>query len=294
LTISVVVPAHNEAHSIAAVVGACRSLPGVTEVIVVDDGSTDGTGDVAVQAGARVVTHPYCIGNGASTKSGARAATGEIVVFLDGDGQHPPEDIPRLVEKLDRYHLVVGARDPDTHANLKRRFGNNVYNLFASYVTQFPILDLTSGFRAIRRDLLLHYLYLLPNGFSSPSTLTLAILRTGRSLAYVPIRARERKGRSKIKLIHDGTRFFLIIIKIATLFSPLRVFIPVSLFAFILGTLNYTWSSVKQGHFVFTNMSALLYVAAVLVFMLGLVAEQIAQLRLDRTEGLDAAVRAPT
>ncbi|MFN7952099.1 MAG: glycosyltransferase family 2 protein [bacterium] len=293
MSISIVIPAHNEAEAIAGVVTACKALPDVTQVIVVDDGSTDDTGTIARRAGAEVVTHPYCVGNGASVKSGARAATGDIVVFLDGDGQHPPEDVPRLVAKLEGYHLVVGAREPSTHANLKRRFGNNVYNVFASYVTQFPILDLTSGFRAIRRDLLLHYLYLLPNGFSSPSTLTLAILRTGRSLAYVPIRARERKGTSKIHLLKDGTRFFLIIIKIATLFSPLRVFIPVSLLAFILGTANYTYSSVLQKHFVFTNMSALLYVAAVLVFMLGLVAEQIAQLRLDRTEGLDTIGRAP-
>ncbi len=293
MSVTVVIPAHNEAHAIAGVVTASLAQPGVTEVIVVDDGSTDTTGEVARQAGAHVVTHPYCIGNGASAKSGARAAHGDVVVFLDGDGQHPPEDIPRMLEKLERFHLVVGAREPDTHANLKRRFGNNVYNLFASYVTQFPIQDLTSGFRAIRRDLLLHYLYLLPNGFSSPSTLTLAILRTGRSLAYVPIRARERKGKSKIRIVSDGTRFFLIIIKIATLFSPLRVFIPVSLVAFILGTVNYTWSSVRNGHFVFTNMSALMYVAAVLIFMQGLVAEQIAQLRLDRTEGHDITGRAP-
>ena len=287
MKISVVIPALDEEQAIGPVVTEALAQEGVVEVVVVDDGSRDATAELAREAGARVVSHPYSIGNGAAVKTGARAATGDAIVFLDGDGQHPPADIPKLVDGLATHDLVVGARAPDTHASLKRRLGNEVYNRFASYVAKFPIQDLTCGFRAIRRELLLGYLYLLPNGFSYPSTLTLAVLRTGRSVTYVPIRARERSGKSKIHLLKDGTRFFLIIVRIATVYSPLRVFLPVALTTYLLGLVNYTYSSYLAGHLVLTNMTAILWVAAVQIFLLGLVSEQIAQMRLDRTEGRD-------
>lgn len=281
--ISIVIPVFNEAENLARVLENIRDLAlPRTEIVVVDDGSSDGSGDVAESAGASVVRHPYNIGNGAAVKSGIRAARGRVIVLMDGDGQHKPEDIPKLLAEADKFHMIVGARAKGSKLRLHRNAANAVYNLFASYVTNFKVQDLTSGFRLLSRRDALRFIDLLPNTFSYPTTLTLAFLRSGLTVKYVPIQTLYRSGQSKISLVTDGIRFFLIIAKIATLFSPFRVFLPVSILFFLAGAANYTYTYLTEHRF--TNMSALMFTAAVIVFMLGLISEQIALLRMERQQ----------
>jgi glycosyltransferase involved in cell wall biosynthesis len=281
--ISIVIPVFNEAENLAQVLEKIRDHGlAQTEIIVVDDGSSDGSADIALTAGANVVRHPYNIGNGAAVKSGIRAARGRLILLMDGDGQHKAEDISKLLAEADKYHMIVGARAKGSKLRLHRNAANAVYNLFASYVTQFKIRDLTSGFRVLTRRDALRFIDLLPNTFSYPTTLTLAFLRSGLTVKYVPIQTLYRAGQSKISLITDGVRFFLIIAKIATLFSPFRVFLPVSILFFLAGASNYAYTYMTEHRF--TNMSALMFTAAVIVFMLGLISEQIALLRMERQQ----------
>lgn len=279
---SVVIPAYNEADVIADVVSGLLRSAGWREIFVVDDGSQDDTSAAAADAGARVIRHPYNKGNGASVKSGIRAATGEYVLIIDADGQHQPSDAVRLVSRLGEYDLVVGARAHATQATWARRLGNNALNRLASYLTGRPIPDLTSGFRAARRVQLREFLHLLPNRFSTPTTTTLAFVKAGYSVAFEPVEARQRVGKSKINLARDGARFFLIVLKIVTLFSPLRVFLPVSLASFALGVGYAIWTVTTQSHV--TNSSVLLIMLGVIVFLIGLVSEQVAALRFERRE----------
>jgi glycosyltransferase involved in cell wall biosynthesis len=281
--ISIIIPAHNEAENIGNLVREIRTLYPAAEVIVVNDGSKDETANVAYEAGAEVYSHPYNIGNGAAIKSGIRAASGDIMVFMDADGQHNPEDVARLLELFPEYDMVVGARSFAGQASFGRAIGNKIYNWLGSYVAKFPIHDLTSGFRAVKADIAHGFLYLLPNTYSYPTTLTLGVLRTGRSLKYIPIRTQPRKqGTSGIKLFRDGVRFFMIIIRICTLYSPMRVFLPVSFSMILLGLINYAFTYFTQGRF--TNMSALLLTNGVLVFMMSLISEQISQMRFERRQ----------
>jgi glycosyltransferase involved in cell wall biosynthesis len=277
--VSVVIPAYNEAHSIAAVVSAMASAATWREIIVVDDGSSDETGARAKGAGACVVRHPYNKGNGAAVKSGIRRASGDFVLILDGDGQHRAGDARRIVARLGEYDLVIGARSASTQASQTRRLGNAALNRFAGYLTERDIPDLTSGFRAARREHLLEFLHLLPNGFSTPTTTTLAFIKGGYNVAFEPTEASVREGNSKIRLARDGTRFFIIILKIVTLFSPLRVFLPVALLSFVVGVGYAIWTIATQSHV--TNSSVLLIVLAVMVFLVGLVSEQISALRFE-------------
>lgn len=280
---SIVIPVYNEARNLRGVLDQIRALDlREAEVIVVDDGSTDGSGEVARAAGVLVVRHPYNIGNGAAIKSGIRASRGRRIVFMDGDGQHKPGDIPKLLAQAATYDMVVGARAKGSNLRFHRYAANALYNLLASYVTRFNVLDLTSGFRVLSRRDALRFIDLLPNTFSYPTTLTLAFLRSGFTVKYVPIQTLYRAGQSKISLVTDGIRFFLIIVKIATLYSPLRIFLPVSLAFFLAGTANYLYTFVIERRF--TNMSALMFTASVIVFMLGLISEQIALLRMERQQ----------
>jgi len=279
--ISIIIPAYNEAENIKGVVTEIRSLYPNFEIVVIDDGSHDNTTEIAKQSGASVYRHPYNIGNGAAIKTGIRVATGEILVFMDGDGQHNPKDIHKLIELFPKYDMVVGERSFSSHASLKRALGNKLYNCIGSYVTKFQIKDLTSGFRAIKAEIAHNFIYLLPNTYSYPTTLTLGLLRSGRSLKYIPVTIHKRKsGSSHIKLIRDGTRFFMIIIRISTHYSPMRVFLPVSSCMFALGMIRYIYSFLTEGRF--TNMSALLFVTSVIIFMMSLISEQISQMRFER------------
>lgn len=279
LELSIILPARDEAENLPGVVAELRELYPQAEIVVVDDGSRDDTGEQARTAGAtRVVTHPYPIGNGAAIKDGARAAHGKILVFMDADGQHRPAEVAKLTAALgDDYVMTVGARSPNAHANRWRRFANGLYNKLASWVTGHRIADLTSGFRAVRRARFLEILFLLPNGFSYPTTSTMAFLRAGFPVRFVPVDVRARSGASShIRPLRDGGRFLLIILKVATLYSPLKVFTPSAMvfFACGLGYYIYTYLTRHQ----FTNMSALLFIVAGLVFLMGLIAEQIANL----------------
>jgi glycosyltransferase involved in cell wall biosynthesis len=277
--VSIVIPAYNEGAVIGDVVAALAASGPWHEIIVVDDGSQDDTCTRASSAGAIVVRQPYNKGNGAAVKSGIRRATGEFILIVDGDGQHSAGDARRLVSRLGEYDLVIGARSASTQATHARRFGNSALNGLASYLTGRDIPDLTSGFRAARREYLREFLHLLPNGFSTPTTTTLAFIKAGYSVTFEPTDARPRVGNSKIRLARDGFKFFMIILKIVTLFSPLRVFLPISLAAFVVGAAYAVWTAITQHHV--TNSSVLLIMLAVFVFLVGLVSEQISALRFE-------------
>ena len=283
--VSIIIPAYNEEGAIGDTVLGIQELelPN-SEILVVDDGGTDATARVAAAAGARVISHPYNIGNGAAVKTGIRSARGKVLVFLDGDGQHDPADIPRLISGISKYHMVIGARQRSSETSLHRDLANWVYNKLASYVASFRIEDLTSGFRAMRSADARRFVDLFPNRFSYPTTSTLAFLRSGRSIKYIPIVTKWRVGKSKIKIFKDGPKFLMIIAKIIMTFSPLRVFLPVSFALFSSGLAWYVYTYFSQGRF--TNMSALVFNTSVILFMLGMVAEQVASLRLEKADRL--------
>ncbi len=279
--ITVIIPAYNEAAIIGDLVTEIKNLYPDFEIIVIDDGSDDETARVAQQAGATVYSHPYNIGNGAAIKSGIRKAAGDVLIFLDGDGQHKPEEIADLIAHIPPYDMVVGARSTSDQASLGRAFGNKLYNWFASYVAKFSIKDLTSGFRAVKTKVARNFLYLLPNTYSYPTTLTLGVLRSGMSVRYIPIKTRRRKtGKSNIRMLKDGVRFFMIITRICTLYSPMRVFLPVSFVMFAGGLINYVYTFLTRSRF--TNMSVFLFVASIIIFMMSLISEQICQMRFER------------
>ena len=279
--VSIIIPAYNEAGNIEKIVSEIKTLYPSYEIIVINDGSTDNTAAEAQRGGADVFNHPYNIGNGAAIKSGIRVATGDVLVFMDGDGQHSPEDIAKVLKHIPEFDMVVGARSIGDQASLGRAIGNKVYNWFASYVAKFPIKDLTSGFRAIKADVARNFLYLLPNTYSYPTTLTLGVLRSGLSVKYKAINTRKRvAGKSNIRLVADGVRFFMIITRICTLYSPMRVFLPVSFVMSLFGVTNYLYTYITRSRF--TNMSVFLFVAAIIIFMMSLISEQITQMRFER------------
>ena len=282
MRLSVILPAKNEVEGLLKTLPKLSALFPDAEVIVVDDGSTDATAEVAAAHGARVLTSPYSMGNGAAIKRGARVAAGEILVFMDADGQHAAEHVVALLQKLEEgYDMVVGARDRTGQANLHRGLANGFYNRLASWMTGHRILDLTSGFRAVRADKFREFLHLLPNGFSYPTTSTMAFFRSAYPVAYVSIPVARRVGTgSHIRPLKDGVRFLLIIFKIASLYSPLKLFVPTAVGFFLAGIGWYGWTFHESARF--TNMSMLLLSAAVIIFLIGLVSEQITNLTYRR------------
>jgi glycosyltransferase involved in cell wall biosynthesis len=278
-SVSIVIPAMDEAPALGTLVTRLHACGRWHEVIVVDDGSGDGTAQVALAAGAQVVRHPYTKGNGAAVKTGIRHATGEFILIIDADGQHAPEDTARIVSRLGEYDLVIGARAPSTHATPGRRAGNALLSRLASYLTGIEIPDLTSGFRGARRDCLREFIHLLPNGFSTPTTTTLAFMRAGYNVAFEPVAALPRAGRSKIRFTRDGARFLAILFKVVTLFSPLRIFGPISLMSLLAGVGYGVWNVVFVGRI--PNGAVVLILFAVVVFLAGLVSEQVSALRFN-------------
>ena len=281
--VSVIIPAYNEAETIRDVIIKVKEIDPEFEIIVVNDGSKDLTGEIAREAGAIVYSHPYNIGNGASIKSGIRIASGDILVFIDGDGQHDPNDIAKMLQYFPEYDMVVGARSKTSQVSIFRGFGNRMLNWLAGYVAKFRVQDLTSGFRAVKAEIAQSLLYLLPNTYSYPTTMTLGVLRNGKSLKYLPINAEKRKkGKSNISISRDGVRFFMIITKICALYSPFRIFLPVSFFIFLIGFIYYLVTFFTYGRF--TNMSALLFTTSIIVFFMGIISEQISQMRFEKSE----------
>jgi glycosyltransferase involved in cell wall biosynthesis len=275
--LSIILPAKNEAPALTTLLPQLRAAHPQAEIIVIDDGSTDDTCSVCASSHVECLSSPYSMGNGAAIKRGARAASGDIFVFMDGDGQHDPADVARLLAKLDEgYDMVVGARDWNSQAGVGRGLANTLYNWIASRMTGHHVADLTSGFRAVRAEKFREFIYLLPNGFSYPTTSTMAFFRSAYPVAYLPIKAAQRVGKSHIRPLRDGLRFLLIIFKIATLYSPLKLFVPASAVFFLLGCVNYAWTFAHEGRL--TNMSTLMWSAAVIVFLIGLISEQITNL----------------
>ncbi len=274
MTVSIILPARNESASLSSLLPEISKHCPDAEIIVVNDGSTDDTASVCSQMDVRCITHRRSMGNGAAIKTGARNATGDVFVFMDADGQHLPELIPQLLEKLNEgYDMVIGARNRDSHAGMPRYMANLVYNKIASYMSGHEVLDLTSGFRAVKADIFKQFLYLLPNGFSYPTTITMALFRSGYQIAYEPITCEQRQGKSHIRLLQDGIKFLLIIFRVTSLYSPLKIFAPVSLFLFLLGLTYYGYTFIAYSRF--TNMSMLLMVSSVITFLIGLISEQI-------------------
>ena len=279
-TVSIVLPAFNEEKGLDRLLPELTKLYPTYEIVVIDDGSTDSSKSICIQNSVKVFSHPYPMGNGAAIKSGARHASGDILVFMDADGQHNPEDIKLLVEKLciEQYDMVVGARVLSTHSSVMKRAGNWFYNRFASIMTGHTILDLTSGFRAVKADIFRKFLYLLPNGFSYPTTSTMAFFRSAYPVGYITIHAgiRQKGTHSNIKIIRDGVRFVVIILKIGALFSPMRLFLPLSVFIFLVGLSHYIYTYITENRF--TNMSALLLISSLMIFLIGILSEQISSL----------------
>ena len=283
MDLSIVIPAKNEAENLATLLPKINKLYPDAELIVVDDGSSDGTGDIARENDAIHIRHHFSLGNGAAVKSGARAASGKILVFLDGDGQHNPDDIEKLLSrKKEGFDMVIGARDNKSQASISRLFANKVYNKFASIMTGRRILDLTSGFRAVNARKFKQFLYLLPNGFSYPTTITMAFFRSGFQVDYVPITALPRQGNSKISIFKDGVKFLIIIVKIGALFSPMRLFLPISLLLFFAGISYYGFTYYTSGRF--TNMSAVMFLSSLTIFLIGIVSEQVSSLHYRFTQ----------
>jgi glycosyltransferase involved in cell wall biosynthesis len=281
--LSIIIPAKNEAASLVSLLPKIQTICPQAEIIVVDDGSTDETVNICRSLNVSVISHAYSLGNGAAIKAGARVASGEVFLMMDADGQHRPEDIPVLLTKLDQgFDMVVGARDSASQAGMHRSLANGFYNRLASWMVGHPVKDLTSGFRAVKSDKFRKFLYLLPNGFSYPTTTTISFFRAGFSVAYIPIVAPKRIGKSHVRLWRDGIRFLLIIFKIGTLYSPLKLFVPISSIFFLLGVAHYFYTFMTLHRF--TNMSALLLISAVMVFLIGLVSEQITALNYKDSE----------
>jgi len=280
--VSVIIPAKNEQSSLARILPSIRQQLPDAEIIVVDDGSTDDTKQVCLSQMVTIVSHPYSMGNGAAVKAGARAAGGDTLVFMDADGQHDPADIPKLLaEHAKGYDMVVGARTSTTHASIGRWYANTIYNWLSSWMVGHRILDLTSGFRVVKASRFREFLYLLPNGFSYPTTITMCFFRAGYLLGYLPIEAKKREGKSHIKILKDGIRFLIIIFRVGTLYSPLKLFIPISLLFFTTGLTYYAYTYLTTGRF--TNMSGLLFTTSVIIFLIGLVSEQITNLLYSRS-----------
>ncbi|MCU7835969.1 MAG: glycosyltransferase family 2 protein [gamma proteobacterium symbiont of Taylorina sp.] len=275
--ISIIIPAKNEAENLDKLLPKIKSLYPDIKINVINDGSTDNTQDICNKHQVKTHNHPYSMGNGAAIKTGAREVKSDILIFMDADGQHKAEDISHLLKKFDsNYDMVVGARHSSSQASFLRKIGNGFYNKLASFMTGHKIEDLTSGFRAVKRDKFIKFLYLLPNGFSYPTTSTMAFFRSGYSVAYIPIKAGQREGKSHISLVKDGLKFFTIILKIGALFSPMRLFLPMSFALFSTGIAYYIYTYISFGRF--TNMSILLFISSLFMFMMGIISEQISSL----------------
>ena len=283
--LSIILPALNEANSLETLLPELQQAFPDAEIIVIDDGSSDGTAALCGRIGCRRVANPYRMGNGAAIKRGARAAKGANLAMMDADGQHTASHLKKLWQRFssdEDLDMLVGARSHPDQASILRRLGNIAFNYMASWMTGQKIPDLTSGLRISRTNRFREFLHLLPNGFSYPTTSTMAFFRSGYTVAYEPIDVQQRDGRSHLKIWREGVRFLVIIFKIGSFYSPLKLFLPVSLLLFAIASALYTYTFITAGRF--TNMSALLYMTSLLTFLMGIVSEQITSLMFARRE----------
>jgi glycosyltransferase involved in cell wall biosynthesis len=272
--LTIVLPAKNEAPALDKFLPELKNAFPNAKIIISNDGSTDDTIGICKKHDVNVISSVYSLGNGGAIKAGARAVKTDLIAFMDADGQHTPSDLKKLLERFkDGYDMVIGAREINSHAGKRRLFGNLLYNKIASMVVGQKIDDLTSGLRIVNASKFKEFLYLLPNGFSYPTTITMAFFRSGYTVSYVPIEASKRVGKSHLKIYKDGLRFLVIIIKIAALYSPLKIFAPISTLLLSGSILNYIYTYTTEGRF--TNMSATLLILSVLIFLMGLLSEQI-------------------
>lgn len=282
--VSIVIPAYNEEKAIAttldAVLAAVAASPRRFQVIVVNDGSRDRTADEAASRAVQVVNHRRNRGYGASLKSGTLAARGDVILFYDADNQFEPSDIDRLVTELADHDAVLGARTSGSHAPFSRRGGKKLLGWLANYLARTRIPDLNCGLRAIRRDVLLDYLHLLPNGFSASTTTTLVLLKEGHDVKFVPVTVKKRIGSSTVKPIKDGIDTALLIVRLTTLLDPFRVFGPVSVVFFLFGSVwGIYYIRLGRG---LSVASLFMLVSSIIIFFFGLLADQVASMRRER------------
>lgn len=282
--ISIIIPAYNEAGSIGDVLNMLHDWRERAEIIVVDDASTDRTAEIAQAAGVRVIRHLRRKGYGAGLKTGIRAAAGDIVVMMDADSEHNAEQIARLLDALGDNDMVVGARGKGSHAPLLRRPLKWLLFQVANYLAQTKIPDLNSGFRAVRKGVVKLFLHILPNGFSFSTTLTLALFKEGYNIAYVPITTAPRVGTSTVDPIRDGFNTIMLIIRVIALFDPLRVFLPTSTALFSIGVIYWLLDIIYRQHLNVPSGAVMVILASVIVFMFGILADQVSAIRREKYE----------
>ncbi len=275
--LTIIIPVYNEEQSIKEVISSVKIACPHDEIIVVDDGSTDGTPGLLKTMGIRCIRHPYNKGYGAALKTGVRNASHNVVVFMDGDKQHQPNDVHRLAEFVDQYDMVVGARAKGSQVSAFRSSGKKILGLLANYLSGMKIPDLNSGFRAIKKDILMKYMHILPNTFSFTTTITLALIKDGYNVKYVPIKTEKRIGKSKLRPFRNGFEFILLIMRTTVLFDPLKVFLPISLISAGLGTLDALYYVIF--HTSISKSSLLLIFSGLLIFCFGLLADQVSAIR---------------
>ena len=290
--LSVILPIFEEEATIKKLIDELFSTLGGAdlsfEIIAVDDGSNDGTIDVLKQLKETytedliVAQHLENRGNGATLRTGISVASGDIVVTMDADGQHAPADILTLINHIPPYDLVIGARTESYSGSWYRNGANRFYNGFASWLTRKEIKDLTSGFRAMKRHAVTHFLSLFPDGFSAPTTTTMAFLKAGYNVNFVPIHVDQRTlGDSKIRLWSDGSRFVIIILRMIMLYDPMRIFMPTGIALTFLGVLSWLAGLWNAQRLVLPNSTILFFSSALLTWLLGLVSDQISNSRIQ-------------
>ena len=276
--ITIVIPAYNEEKGIGNVLLNLKKLVSDYQLLVIDDGSTDNTFEIVKNSGVNVVCHKYNKGYGAALKTGLRNAKTSVVLYIDADGQHNPEDIDRIAEHIDEYDMVVGARTKKSTVSLLRRPGKKILSITANYLSGHQIPDLNSGFRAIKKNKAMEFMHILPNTFSFTTTITLAFLKSGYDVKYVPIQTIDRVGTSKIKPFRDGFRFIMLIVRTITLFDPLKVFLPISIALFTIGMVYGLYTLISALNI--SDASVIMITASILIFFFGLLADQISSIRM--------------
>jgi len=274
---TIIIPAYNEEEGIRSVINGLKSMPDKYEILVVDDGSTDNTFKIASETGVRVIRQPYNKGYGAALKTGIRNAKSNLVLFMDADGQHQTSDIKEIMRYTGNYDMVVGARTKRTKISFLRKPGKKILAIIANYLAGMKIPDLNSGFRVIKKDVVMEFMHILPNSFSFTTTITLGCIMAGYSIKYVPINMLERVGTSKINPFRDGSRFILLMIRTIMLFNPLKIFLPISVIIFLLGISDLTYELIY--YFNVSSLSILLFLSSLIVFFIGIMADQISMMR---------------